>query len=107
MNSFLQLIGIRFEPTGPEVGTILEMSRLFNEIYGSGEGKRLDIIPWLKFGLSKETLRLEKALSIRDELWKSLNEQHGTVMYIICRRVYLILEFATFFLIAVSFYISF
>lgn len=52
---------------------------MFNEIYGSGEGKRLDIIPWLKFGQSRETMQLEKALGIRDRLWKSLKEQHGMV----------------------------
>ncbi|XP_061198221.1 steroid 17-alpha-hydroxylase/17,20 lyase-like [Saccostrea echinata] len=72
------LIRQRFEYKGPEIETIREMSKLFNETYGSGDGKRLDIIPWLRFGQNKETRRLEQALNIRDRLWKSLIEQNGT-----------------------------
>lgn len=72
------LLRLRFEYNGPEIETIREMSNLFNETYGSGDGKRLDIIPWLRFGQNKETRRLERALDMRDRLWTSLIEQNGT-----------------------------
>lgn len=61
------------------------MSQLFNETFGAGDGKRLDVIPWLRFGQNKESRRLETALNIRDRLWDNLAKHYGTVciyMYI-------------------------
>lgn len=55
------------------------MSKLFNETFGAGDGKRLDVIPWLRFGQNEETRRLEKALGIRDCLWDSLVKRHRMV----------------------------
>ena len=55
------------------------MSKLFNETFGAGDGKRLDVIPWLRFGQNEETRRLEKALGIRDRLWDSLIQRHRMV----------------------------
>lgn len=55
------------------------MSKLFNETFGAGDGKRLDVIPWLRFGQNEETRRLEKALGIRDCLWDSLVKRHRRV----------------------------
>lgn len=72
------LVGLRFDPDGPEIETIRAMSKLFNETFGAGDGKRLDVMPWLRFGQNKETRRLETALNVRDRLWDNLAKQYGT-----------------------------
>lgn len=43
---------------------------MFNETFGSGNGQRLDIIPWLKLFKTKDSNRLETALCMRDTFWK-------------------------------------
>lgn len=64
------LLGSRLDTDSEHFKTIKTIAGMFNETFGSGDGQRLDIIPWLKLFKTKDSNRLETALCMRDTFWK-------------------------------------
>ncbi|BFZ13569.1 hypothetical protein BsWGS_16608 [Bradybaena similaris] len=60
-----------FEQGSPSLQTIKEINRRFNNSFGSGEARLLDLLPWLgPLGLGQHSLHLEAALTLRDQFWE-------------------------------------
>ncbi|KAK3085472.1 hypothetical protein FSP39_003930 [Pinctada imbricata] len=74
MMSFL--LGCRFEHGSREFCELKKIGTLFNVAFGSGEGRSLDILPWLRFWGCHQRKRLEHALTSRDAFWEKITANY-------------------------------
>ncbi|XP_076449011.1 steroid 17-alpha-hydroxylase/17,20 lyase-like [Babylonia areolata] len=62
-------LGTRFDHGSPVFQSIREMNELFNDTFGSGKCKQLDVVPLLRLLRADSYCQMQRALQLRDDFW--------------------------------------
>ena len=58
------------EPTNVNFHKLKTMNFLFNDTFGSGRARRIDLLPWTRFFYDECYQRLQEAMAIRNKFWQ-------------------------------------
>lgn len=67
---FLQLLGKRLSHSDPDFQKVLEINKLFNQLFSPGESLELDCRPWTRLHNEGSDERLKSALRLRDQFFQ-------------------------------------